>query len=611
MKTRVKKLSYVLVAVLLLSVALGGPTLGPFGVDVVSAATGQATPSPTTSTAKASTGSKTPVSFETASEIARLIAFGSYGGDVKLLQEVLNNHGYQLKVDGIFGKKTEAAVKDFQGKNGLKADGIVGPKTIAKLNIGNVAKVTEPSPSTTPIPTPAPADGKVSVKLGKVEYAAHGTKCFTVAAVAMVDDKIVDAILDDYQVGAADSFVGVPNSDSDFGKNFAEGQVLLSKRANAATYSANMAQKAGSTVPVDKSLDAIQAYVTGKTVAELEKILAGTPADKMVDAVSGATLVDTYGYVSAIVEAAKAAKETTRVDAETAKSIELGKVEYAAHGTKCFTIAITAVSGDKIVGAILDDYQVGAADSFVGVPNSDSDFGKNFAEGQVLLSKRANAATYSANMAQKAGSTVPVDKSLDAIQAYVTGKTVAELEKILAGTPADKMVDAVSGATLVDTYGYVSAIVEAAKAVAPVKADAVTSASVVTDEVSLLKAMSKDGTWIVILVNDFTTDKELVMDGEFINKEKVDRKLALYSQDENKNVLDRYTLAAPKLTVKSPSTRIQNGTFKGDLYVAAPNVQLRGAKIEGNVYFVNEEVKATFTMDEASSVSGVMEIKSE
>ena len=453
MKTRVKKLSYVLVAVLLLSVALGGPTLGPFGVDVVSAATGQATPSPTTSTAKASTGSKTPVSFETASEIARLIAFGSYGGDVKLLQEVLNNHGYQLKVDGIFGKKTEAAVKDFQGKNGLKADGIVGPKTIAKLNIGNVAKVTEPSPSTTPIPTPAPADGKVSVKLGKVEYAAHGTKCFTVAAVAMVDDKIVDAILDDYQVGAADSFVGVPNSDSDFGKNFAEGQVLLSKRANAATYSANMAQKAGSTVPVDKSLDAIQAYVTGKTVAELEKILAGTPADKMVDAVSGATLVDTYGYVSAIVEAAKA--------------------------------------------------------------------------------------------------------------------------------------------------------------VAPVKADAVTSASVVTDEVSLLKAMSKDGTWIVILVNDFTTDKELVMDGEFINKEKVDRKLALYSQDENKNVLDRYTLAAPKLTVKSPSTRIQNGTFKGDLYVAAPNVQLRGAKIEGNVYFVNEEVKATFTMDEASSVSGVMEIKSE
>ena len=601
MKNSVKRLSYVLVAVLLLSVAVGGPKLGPFGVDVVSAATGQATPAPTPAAPKAPTAPKAPVSYETASEINRLIAFGSYGGDVKLLQEVLNNNGYQLTVDGIYGKKTEAAVKDFQSKNGLKADGIVGPKTIAKLNIGVVSAA----------PAPAAADGKVSVKLGKVEYAAHGTKCFTVAAVAMVDDKIVDAVLDDYQVMDSNGYVGVPNSEADFGANFAEGKVLVSKRVNAAAYSANMAAKAGSTVPVDKSLDAIQVYATGKTVEELEKTLAATPADKMVDAVSGATLVDTYGYVSAIVEAAKAAKETSRVDADEAKSIELGKVEYAAHGTKCFTIAVTAVSGDKILGAILDDYQVSDASSYVGVPNSEADFGANFAEGKVLMSKRVNAATYSANMAVKAGSTVPVDKSLDAIQVYATGKTVEELEKTLVATPADKMVDAVSGATLVDTYGYVSAIVEAAKAAAPVKADAVSSASVVTDEASLLKAMSKDGTWIVIFENDFTTDKELVLDGEFINKEKLDRKIALYTQDENKKVLDTFTLTAPKLTVKSPSTRIQNGTFKGDLYVAAPNVQLRGAKIEGNVYFANEEVKATFAMDEASSVSGVQEIKAE
>jgi len=284
LKNSVKRLSYVLVAVLLLSVAVGGPKLGPFGVDVVSAATGQATPAPTPAAPKAPTAPKAPVSYETASEINRLIAFGSYGGDVKLLQEVLNNNGYQLTVDGIYGKKTEAAVKDFQSKNGLKADGIVGPKTIAKLNIGVVSAA----------PAPAAADGKVSVKLGKVEYAAHGTKCFTVAAVAMVDDKIVDAVLDDYQVMDSNGYVGVPNSEADFGANFAEGKVLVSKRVNAAAYSANMAAKAGSTVPVDKSLDAIQAYVTGKTVEELEKTLAATPADKMVDAVSGATLVDTY-----------------------------------------------------------------------------------------------------------------------------------------------------------------------------------------------------------------------------------------------------------------------------------------------------------------------------
>lgn len=41
----------------------------------------------------------------------------------------LNKVGYQLKVDGVFGKSTTDAVKDFQGKNGLGADGVVGPQT--------------------------------------------------------------------------------------------------------------------------------------------------------------------------------------------------------------------------------------------------------------------------------------------------------------------------------------------------------------------------------------------------------------------------------------------------------------------------------------------------
>ena len=45
-----------------------------------------------------------------------------------------NKHGYKiLKVDGGFGNKTLVAVKDFQKKHGLTADGIVGPKTWKKL----------------------------------------------------------------------------------------------------------------------------------------------------------------------------------------------------------------------------------------------------------------------------------------------------------------------------------------------------------------------------------------------------------------------------------------------------------------------------------------------
>jgi len=38
-----------------------------------------------------------------------------------------------LKVDGFFGSKTHGRVKEFQARNGLTSDGIVGPKTSAKL----------------------------------------------------------------------------------------------------------------------------------------------------------------------------------------------------------------------------------------------------------------------------------------------------------------------------------------------------------------------------------------------------------------------------------------------------------------------------------------------
>ena len=55
------------------------------------------------------------------------------GESVKWLQYQLNKHGYGLTVDGSFGAKTEAAVKDFQKKNNLVVDGIVGKNTFGKL----------------------------------------------------------------------------------------------------------------------------------------------------------------------------------------------------------------------------------------------------------------------------------------------------------------------------------------------------------------------------------------------------------------------------------------------------------------------------------------------
>lgn len=58
------------------------------------------------------------------------ISYGSKGSDVTELQKLLNQTGnYNLAEDGDFGEKTRAAVEDYQRKNGLTVDGIVGDNT--------------------------------------------------------------------------------------------------------------------------------------------------------------------------------------------------------------------------------------------------------------------------------------------------------------------------------------------------------------------------------------------------------------------------------------------------------------------------------------------------
>ena len=62
-----------------------------------------------------------------------ILKLGSKGDDVKRLQEKLG-----LGADGTFGVVTEKAVKDWQSKNGLVSDGIVGDSTWGKLFGTNV-----------------------------------------------------------------------------------------------------------------------------------------------------------------------------------------------------------------------------------------------------------------------------------------------------------------------------------------------------------------------------------------------------------------------------------------------------------------------------------------
>lgn len=65
----------------------------------------------------------------------------SSGATVSKVQTELKALGYYSgKVTGNAGPKTVAAIKSFQGKNGLTADGIAGPQTIAKIDAAYEAK---------------------------------------------------------------------------------------------------------------------------------------------------------------------------------------------------------------------------------------------------------------------------------------------------------------------------------------------------------------------------------------------------------------------------------------------------------------------------------------
>jgi N-acetylmuramoyl-L-alanine amidase len=61
---------------------------------------------------------------------------GSSGSVVSQIQTKLKNWGYYRDaVDGIYGSRTETAVTSFQRRNGLTADGMAGPATLAAMGI--------------------------------------------------------------------------------------------------------------------------------------------------------------------------------------------------------------------------------------------------------------------------------------------------------------------------------------------------------------------------------------------------------------------------------------------------------------------------------------------
>jgi Putative peptidoglycan binding domain len=66
--------------------------------------------------------------------ITRRLERGDSGDQVRMLQCLLKAHGLKTEVDGNFGYDTRSAVREFQRKNGLEVDGVVGDKTAEKLS---------------------------------------------------------------------------------------------------------------------------------------------------------------------------------------------------------------------------------------------------------------------------------------------------------------------------------------------------------------------------------------------------------------------------------------------------------------------------------------------
>ena len=152
---------------------------------------------------------------------------GSTGSAVRTIQTKLKNWGYyDGVVDGVFGSQTTQAVKYFQRKNGLTADGIVGPATLKALGMsgeGTPAQDTSVDLLARVISAEArgePYSGQVAVGaviLNRVEHPAFPNTIAGVvyqpgAFTCMVDGQFNEPVAESAVRAARDALNGVDPS---------------------------------------------------------------------------------------------------------------------------------------------------------------------------------------------------------------------------------------------------------------------------------------------------------------------------------------------------------------------------------------------------------------
>lgn len=159
----------------------------------------------------------------------------------------------------------------------------------------------------------------------------------------------------------------------------------------------------------------------------------------------------------------EADKDQTTSDADTQESNVVLHRAYPDEASRSFTNVVVATSGDKIVGAFIDEYQYfDEADNYQAVPNTDQKFGEGAKEGRILASKIDNKDPYSEAMKEAGGEATLMD-NYNAVTDFVKGKTIAELEDFLNENDDEAIIDALSGATFKATPNLLKYVVEAAK----------------------------------------------------------------------------------------------------------------------------------------------------